>query len=133
VNDKFQKVLPYYTPGQIALACALGSPVASGWLIAVTCRGAGEGKKGQLALILGIVVTVILIRVGFILPPKTPEMPLSALVLIIVFHTTKHFLNPVIESRVANGAVKGSWWMAIGIGLLGMIVVVAVVVGIIFL
>lgn len=54
-------------------------------------------------------------------------------VLIVVSLTAKHFLKPLIESRVSSGAAKGSWWMAVGVGVLGMIVVMALVVGIAFL
>jgi len=133
MNDTPPKILPYYTPGQIALACLLGSPLAAGWLMAATYRGVGDRRKAKLTLILSAVATIVLIGIGFVLPANTARTPLSAIVTIGIFHTAKHFLGSVIESRAASGALKGSWWIAVGVGMLGMIVVLAVVAGIVFL
>ncbi len=133
MSDTPPKTLPYYTPRQISVACLLGSPLAASWLMASTYRGAGDRKKEQLSLILGIVATTALMGIGFVLPAHYSRTLLSVIVAIVVLEIAKRSLGPVIENRVASGASKGSWWMVVGVGVLCMIVVLAVVAGIMFL
>lgn len=124
--------LRYYTPGQVALACFLGSPLAGCWLMSRTYRAAGEKKKETAAIICGFVGTAVLIGIGELLPENFPNAPLPLATTVGLFHCAKHLQRETIARCEAAGGTKGSWWTTAGVGLLGLVILSAGIAAVIF-
>jgi hypothetical protein len=121
MSDQPPKLLPYYTPGQVLLACLLGSPLAGGWLMARTFRGAGEKKREVVVLASTSLVTVVLLVLAFLLPKGRSGTGLAAIAAGVVYQIAKQQLWPVIALRKKDGATQASWWMAAAVGVICMI------------
>jgi hypothetical protein len=130
MSDARAKDIRYYTPGQVLLACLIGSPIAGGWLMARTFRWAGDRKKEKATLIICITVTAAAISLGFFLPVKGSGTPIAGAIAGMMFQSAKKYLGPAIEERAGDGT-KGSWWAAAGVGLLCLISILAILVGIV--
>jgi hypothetical protein len=131
-KEKMNDSLRYYTPGQVALACFLGSPLAACWLMSRTYRAADEKKKERASIIWGSVGTVALLSLAFVLPDSVPHSALPMGVTIGLFQFAKQLQAPTIARCEAAGQTKGSWWMVVGVGVLCLLIVLAVVAAIVF-
>ena len=85
------------------------------------------------SLIIGIVSTVILLAAAFALPDDFPNSGLAIGSIFAMAHCYKHAQEETFNTHIANGGKKGSWGVAIGLGVLFMAFIVAIVVGTIML
>jgi hypothetical protein len=115
-----------YSPGQIAWAAFLGAPIAGSWLLALNYRRLGDAKAANLSLISGLIGTILVVALAFVLPERFPNLILPAAYAFGMYQYAKTLHGKVYESRPANGRNKGSGWVATGIGMLCSILILVV-------
>ena len=113
-NDRLQ---PYYTPAQIALASFLGTPLAAAWLVGRLLVSADERRKAWIAYIIAAMLTFASLLHSFAPSEHFPRSGLSLVVTVGIYYGSKIWLSSAILKRIACGAKQGSWWVALGVGL----------------
>lgn len=114
-----------YTPKQVALACFLGSPVAGAVLLASNYRKWGEERKANLALVTAAAVLGGLIWLGLQFGQSVSAAGLFVPILMDL--VAKRLQGSRVDSARANGTKVASWWAAVGIGMAGAAVMVALI------
>jgi hypothetical protein len=115
-----------YTPSQIGLATFLGAPLAAGWLMARNYRALEEKKKAKRCLIYAALGTTVVMALAFVLPENFPNSALPIGYTIGIMQIAKQTQGAMIDAHSARGGSAGSWWAAVGIGILSLLIVVAV-------
>jgi hypothetical protein len=121
-------MITMYSPGQIAWATYLGAPIAGCWLLALNYRRLGDARAANLALISGSIGTVLLLALAFVLPERFPKFVVPAAYTFVMYRCVRALQGKVYEDRLANGANKGSVWVATGIGILCLILILTAIV-----
>ena len=119
-----------YSPGQVALAAFLGSPIAACWFFGRNYRQLGHPKSATQCLIWGAVGTVILFVVTFHLPDRFPNLVIPIGYTAGLLQAAKYIHGSTVTQHIAAGGRLGSWWTVVGISLLFLVVVVAVLFGV---
>src|SRR5262245_14374390 len=122
-----------YSPGQIALAAFLGSPLAACWFLARNSRQLGQPKAANHYLIWGSVGTIALFVIAFFLPDRFPSKVIPIGYTIGLFQAAKHVHGTTVARHLSAGGRLGSWWLVVGTSLLIVVVVLALVFGIVLL
>jgi hypothetical protein len=117
-----------FSPAQVAVASLIGSPLPAFYLIARNFRIAGYEKQARLMLIVGGIATASLLVIAFMLRDRSPHSLLSIAATVCVHQIAKTAQAALISQHRANGGRLSSWWLAIGIGFLGMLVILAILV-----
>jgi hypothetical protein len=133
MSDHTASSVRIYSPGQVGLACFLGSPLAACCLMALTYGALHDAKKAKRALAYGVAGTVAVIALAFMLPESIPGSALPIGYTIGVFQVTKQLQGPAVEAHRTQGGKLGSWGFVVGIGFLGLALVFGVIAGISFL
>ena len=122
-----------YSPGQIALAAFLGSPLAACWFWARNYQRLGQSSSSTQCLIWGAVGTAALLAISFFLPERFPSQAIPIGYTFGLLQAAKHTYGSVIAQHLSAGGRLGSWWAVVGISLLFLIVVLAVLFGVVLL
>lgn len=122
-----------YSPGQIAFAGFLGSPIAACWLFARNYRQLGQPKSAHQWLLWGVVGTVILFIIASFLPDSVPNLALPIGYTVGFLNAAKRIHGSAIAEHLAVGGRLDSWWAVVGVGVLCLVIVVAVIVGVVLL
>jgi hypothetical protein len=112
-----------YSPGHIAWATFLGAPIAGFVLLALNYRRFGNSAAANLALIAGLIGTVLVLAIASVLPDSFPNSVLPAAYTFGMYLSVKSLQGNEYEHRLANGGIKGSGWVATGIGILSFVVI----------
>lgn len=120
-----------YSPGHIAWAAFLGAPIAGCVLVALNYRRFGNSAAANFALIAGLIGTLIIMAIAFFVPDNFPNFVVPAAYTFGMYASAKTLQGREFEHRLANGDIKGSAWVATGIGLLFMVVLTLVLFAII--
>lgn len=110
-----------YSPGHIAWATFLGAPIAGCVLMALNYRRFGNSTAANVALIAGLIGTIVLLAIAFVLPDSFPNTVLPAAYTFGMYSCVKALQGNAYEHRLANGGTKGSGWAATGIGFLCLV------------
>jgi hypothetical protein len=113
-----------YSPGQVAGAAFVGSPIAGCILLASNFSLFGAPDQRRRALIGGILATIAVIALGFFLPPDFPNAVMPAAYTTALLYFANRTQASDIEAFIASGGSKHSHWRVFGIGLFWMLVVV---------
>jgi len=120
-----------YSHRSIGIATFLGSPAAGAILIRQNFISLGKEKAGMYALVLGIVVTVGMFILLFMLPDeissKIPNMALPALYTGLTYALVEKFQGKEIKAHKEQNGKFYSAWRAAGIGFACMVVIFAAV------
>jgi len=119
-----------YSPGQIAGATFLGSPVAGCVLMMLNFRRMGDFTAANLALIAGAIGTIAIIVLAFVLPDGFPNMVLPAAYTYAIYRYAKTVQGQAYDNLIAQGGSKGSGWAVLGVAALCLIVVFAAIVAV---
>jgi hypothetical protein len=122
-----------YSPGQIALAAVLGSPLAACWFFACNFRELGQPKTAKHYLIWGGIGTAVLLVIAFFLPDRFPNSILPIAYTAGLFQAAKQLHGTTVARHISAGGRLGSWWSVVGISLLCLILVVVALIGIVLL
>ena len=116
-----------YSPGQMAWATFLGAPVAGCLLLAFNNWRLGNQSSARVAVAFGVVSTILLLVLAFVLPEKFPNKVIPAVYTIGMFHAAKSLQGNAFESHVARGGATASTWKATGVGVMCLVGVLVVI------
>ena len=117
--------VPLFTPSQIGAGAFFGTLVASGWLARANFIALGDKKKGDLALLLGVVVTIGLMTLAFVLPAEVPSAIFTVPQVVLALQLAKK----EFEARMLHADRISSWKVG-GICLASLVLVVTTVIGV---
>lgn len=111
-----------YSPGHVAWASFLGSPLAGGAVLALNYLRLRKSKAGVIALLAGSILTVGLMMLAFLLPEDFPSSPIPIAYTIGMYQVTKLLQGDEYRQHLSRGGDKGSAWVATGIGILSLLI-----------
>ena len=112
-----------FSATQVAVATFLGSPLAGSLLFARNYQVLGKNGAALKALALGVVATGLLILLVTLLPKG---MPLALLSIVGMRAAVGHYQGRAISDHEYRGGPKGSWLVAIAVGLASFVLVLGV-------
>lgn len=119
-----------YSPGQIALAAIIGSPIAACWYFARNYRALGKSESAKHCLVWGSVGTVVLFAIIFILSfivhLQLPNQVIPIGYTLGLREAAKRIHGGTVAQHISAGGRLGSWWSVAGVSLLFMVGVLAV-------
>lgn len=130
VNESIaSSTITMYSPGQIAWATCLGAPIAGCWLLALNYRRLGDVTAAYLCWIFGSLGTVLLLALGIAFDPPEwlPEPVITVACAFGMYQCARALQGKAYDDRLANGAKKGSGWVATGIGILCLILILTTI------
>jgi putative Ca2+/H+ antiporter (TMEM165/GDT1 family) len=120
-----------YSPGHVAWATFLGSPIAGCVLLAMNYRRLGDMTAAITALVSGFIVTSLTLVIAFFLPDNFPSSILSMVSTATMYQVAKSLQNNAYERHLAKGGSKASTWGATGVGVLCMVCILVVIFGVV--
>ena len=119
---------PYklFDPGSVALATLFGSPVAGATLMLVNDGRLGRTGRGLLVLLAAIVVTGLAILAGWNIPNGGASI-FGILLLIATIFLARKMQGPAVAEHVRRGGKLGSKWLAFGLGILFLAILLGIV------
>ena len=124
-SDRPDSTLRLFSPGQIAWATFLGSPLAGCVLLSMNYRRNSNSSAAKKTLAAGAAVTVVLMIVAFLLPDAVPSSALPIGCVFAMHQIAKSLQGDIIEKHLLSGRTKASGWLATGIGFLSVVVILA--------
>lgn len=112
---------------QIAVATFVGSPIAGCLLLAQNYRNLGRSGSAVKTLILGVVSTIVLLFIAFLLPENFPNVVLPMAYTIAMRELVKYLQGDVIADQ------KGSWAVTVGVSIGCLVAIMALLLGAIIL
>lgn len=112
-----------FDPAAVGLATFFGSPIAGTILMAVNYSRLGKAGKGVLALLLGVLGTAAIVAIGWNKPVGSGS--LGVVLFIVVWQVARAVQGNDVNAHVARGGALASKWLAFGIGIATLVVVVA--------
>src|SRR5436853_1654851 len=89
-----------YSPGQVALASFLGSPISACWFMRHNFRQLGQPKNARHCLIWGSVATILLLTIAFFLPDGFPTKGLIIGYTVGLFQIAKHLQGKSVAQHI---------------------------------
>ena len=124
-----------YQDRAIYVGTFLGGPLVTGYLAADNFRQLGEPAKAKTTWIVAIVATIIIFG-GIMLIPnmeKVPNYLIPLIYTLIARFLIQKYQGAAIKNHIDTGGQTYSTWRAVWIGLVGLVVVLAILVAIVFL
>jgi hypothetical protein len=114
-----------YSPGQVAGATFLGSPIAGALLIASNFRVLGAPRSQRNAIIAGVAATLACMGLSFILPKHFPGVVIPIAYTIALRAIANGAQGDAYREHIASGGLKRSNGTVVGIGLACLVAIVA--------
>lgn len=111
-----------YSARHVAVATFLGAPFAGAVLMYLNARRLGQ-RSTWAFLAAGLLFTVALLLVAFLLPEGFPSMGLPIASIVVMQQLATHLQGTAFEGFVAQGGRPASTWGAVGVGLASMVLV----------
>ena len=129
-NTSMSQEARLFSRGQVLLAAVFGGPIGAALAGRKSAIALDEPTVGKRLLIVGIGMLVLLFVVIGLLPTDVPNNPVLAVILfmpvVLLFDSA---LKGKVKTALDAGVKKHSWWRAVGIGVLGLLIsVVALIV-----
>jgi hypothetical protein len=121
-----------YSPGQIALAAFIGSPLAACWFWSRNYLRLGQPGSSTKCLVWGAVGTVVVFTLGFFLPDNVPGTGIAIGYTIGFLMAARGAHESIINQHLAKGGRLGSWWAVVGISVLCVLGILALALAVIF-
>jgi hypothetical protein len=118
---------PMYSPGEITAATFFGGPIGGAWLLAINYRRLGEPRKARATIAIGVLALAALGGLGLLIESHTSSLGLASVVAMSVL--ARSLQSAAYERHIALGGPRASVWRAIGIGVAGLALSFAVIVG----
>ena len=131
-TDAVRQSVRLYSPQQVAAAAFLGTPIAAAWLFASNFSALGDRRGRQRALAWGLIGTVAILAVSFVLPERFPNLVLPMAYTMGIRELAKLVHGPAFKSHLAAGGPRQSNWRVLGIGLAGLVIAGSVVLAVAF-
>jgi hypothetical protein len=121
-----------YSPGHVAWASFLGSPLAGGMLMAINFFRLRKPLAGNVSLIVGLFLAIGLMVLSFFLPDSLPNSVIPLAYTFGMYQATKLLQGDDYGEHLARGGRKGSAWVATGVGAICLIIFVALLFAVLF-
>jgi len=115
-----------YSPGQIALAAFLGSPLAACWFWSRNYRVLGQFRAATQCLVWGSVGTAALVAISFVLPESFPGLAIPVGYTVGFRQAAKLVHGGTVAQHLSAGGRLGSWWAVAGVSLGWLLLLLAV-------
>ena len=119
--------LRLYSLNQITLAAFLGSPFPGLWLAARNLDDLGRRGMYRRCLWWGVGLTLFNVALAFVLPEWVPGLVVSLPLVLVTRLMANHWIGPDLAAHRAAGGAQGSWWVTILVGVVGFLVVFALI------
>src|SRR5262249_31593185 len=106
-----------YTPGQVTLATLLGAPIAGAALMASNARRLRSRPSPGIVIACGLAGTGVLIALAYLIPDNIRSSVLPAASTAVMYQVARHLQGARLDSHLASGGKRRSYWAAAGIGL----------------
>jgi len=116
-----------YTERAIRLATFLGGPLVAGYLIATNYKELGEPEKVKPTWLIAFAATVVIIVIAFLLPARTPPYIIPFAYTFGTYYLVQNLQGKKIKAHVAAGGQLQPVWKAVVAGLIGLLLIVALV------
>ena len=117
-----------YSPGQIVIAAAIGSPIAGGMTMAQNFRALGDQERAKVVLQLSIAATILVLALAFALPEQTPSSLLPAIYAGAFYYFANEYQREAYTAHIEAGGAKQSNWRVAGVTIAGFFAVFTAVV-----
>jgi 4-amino-4-deoxy-L-arabinose transferase-like glycosyltransferase len=117
-----------YSPGHMAWATFLGSPLAGCVLLAINYQRLGESTSAMAAVVAGSIVTLATCTVGFFLPDNFPSLVIPLALTFGMWAVGKALQRETVEQHLAKGGEKASAWGATGVGVVVLLLVIGAII-----
>ncbi len=123
-----------YSKSAMSLATFIGGPWAAGYLVSKNYRVFNEPKRGRIAFVFGIVFTLLLMLIGFLLPEKIGggAMLIPILSVAVVRFFVDKYQGVHLKQHIQEDGSFYSLWRATGVGVVSFVSIIFVVLGITF-
>jgi hypothetical protein len=108
---------PLYSPGQVFFGAFLGGPLAAAWLMSRNYLVLARAERAKQTLWLGVLVTVLVLMVAFMMPPQVPNAIWPILYSLGIYSYATHQFGEITRQHYATGGLKPSSWRVVGAGL----------------
>ncbi|HYK47889.1 MAG TPA: hypothetical protein VEV83_22080 [Parafilimonas sp.] len=118
-----------YNDRAIYVGTFLGGPLVAGYLAAENFKQLGQQDKVKITWTIAIGVTIAIFAAVFLVPAiqKVPNYIIPLIYALIAQFLVKRFQGTEIKTHIENGGQAYSVWRAVWIGLIGAVVLVAVI------
>ena len=120
------RTFKFYSPGQVAGATFLGTPMAGFWLLASNHRSLGERFQANRTLLLGVTITMIVFAFSVAEHSKVPNTFIPFAYTWLIYQIAKQEQGKSYNEHISLGGRKHSNWRVVGMSL--MIVLTALLV-----
>ncbi|MFI5188616.1 MAG: hypothetical protein ACHQF0_17920 [Chitinophagales bacterium] len=118
-----------HTENAIRIATFLGGPLVAGYLVAENYKELGETEKVKTTWMIAIVSTVVLFVIAYFLPEKAPRPLLPIAYSVGVYYLVQNLQGAKIKAHIAAGGQMWPMWNAVLAGIIGLVIIVAIVFG----
>jgi hypothetical protein len=124
-----------YKDRAIYVGTFLGGPLVAGYLAAENFRQLGEQNKVKTAWAIAIIATIVIFGGIFLVPDieKIPRYIIPLLYSALAQFLIQKYQGPTIKAHIDSGGQTYTAWRAAWIGLVGLVVLMAVIIAIILL
>lgn len=127
------KELKFYSQKAIGIATLIGGPLAAGYLIRENYLSLNKPDEAKKSLIIGIISTILLSIVIFMIPEsimeKVPSHILPVIYIAVIYQIVKKNHGTILNQHKENGNEFYSGWKAAGIGFISAIILLIVIFG----
>jgi hypothetical protein len=125
-----------FTNKAISVATFFGGPLAAGFLISKNYQVFGNDNAARNSIFIGIISTILMFAGIFMIPEniidKIPQPLIPAIYTAIIAGLVEKLQGQKIKDFLANNGQKASNWQAAGYGFIGLLIIAAFLVVMIF-
>ena len=122
-----------YSPQQVGVAAFVGTPLPAGFLLAQNYKALGKGSAARQAWVFGLLGTIVLLAIAFVLPDKFPRTVIPLAYSLAIRELAKQRQGAAFAAHLAAGGERQSNWRVAGIAVGGLAVVLVAVVVVVLL
>ena len=123
-----------YNDRSVYVGTFLGGPLVAGYLAAENFKQLGEQSKVKYAWIIAIAATIIIFGAIFLIPgiENIPRIIVPLIYTLIAQMIVRQYQGAAIKAHIEKGGALYSVWRAVLVGIIGLIVLVAIIFVIVF-
>ena len=110
----------------VGVATFFGSLLAGGIIIGLNYLRMNEQVKARNTIILSLLAFAVFMGTAWFLPDNIPNMAYTIVQVVIMMQIARKFQEGTIKHHMENGGRLASNWVAFGISLLALILIIAI-------
>lgn len=118
-----------YKERAVYVGTFLGGPLVAGYLIAENFKQLGQQAKVKTTWLIAIIATIVIFGGVFLIPgiEKVPRYLIPLLYSVITQAIVQKYQGADIKNHIDKGGQTYSVWRAVWIGLVGLVVLLAII------